>query len=132
MAITRSLIEFHHDTGYMDHLLDHINHAIRGKDMRAISVIVGEDFHPTDVIPDGYHPIQKSIRRGQSFCSTKITLLAYEVYKEVYGKQESLITGSCRGGFGIMELVAFLYARSFPKNEWRQRVDEAFNGMRNC
>lgn len=40
-------------------------------------------------------------------------------------------TGWCRGGFGISELVAFLYARSFPKEEWHKRVQEAFTGMEN-
>jgi hypothetical protein len=40
-----------------------------------------------------------------------------------------LVTGNCRGGFSAGELIAFLYARSFPKSEWRARVDEAFHGM---
>lgn len=41
------------------------------------------------------------------------------------------------GGFAevteiiVGELIAFLYARSFPKNEWRDRVNEAFEGMEN-
>ncbi len=54
-----------------------------------------------------------------------IYMRAYEVYCEVYAPQEALITGWCRGGFSIGELVAFLYAHSFPKEEWRVRVDEA-------
>jgi hypothetical protein len=32
----------------------------------------------------------------------------------------------CRGGFGLYELIAFLYARSFPKDEWEKRAEEAF------
>jgi len=56
---------------------------------------------------------------------------AYEVYRDQYGAQEALVTGWCRGGFGISELVAFLYARSFPKKEWSMRVREAFKGMEN-
>src|SRR5581483_9599274 len=32
---------------------------------------------------------------------------------------------NCRGGFGVGELVAFLYAHSFPKDEWDKRVREA-------
>jgi hypothetical protein len=32
---------------------------------------------------------------------------------------------------GVGELVAFLYARSFPEKEWRMRVDEALRGMEN-
>jgi len=54
---------------------------------------------------------------------------AYEVYCHVYGEQESMVTDGCRGGFSAGELIAFLYASSFPKSEWRQRVDEAFKGM---
>lgn len=53
-----------------------------------------------------------------------VHMMAYEVYCEVYRPQPALIEGNCRGGFGDGELVAFLYARNFPKNEWRKRVDE--------
>lgn len=74
------------------------------------------------------HPIQTVDWKGGKL-RTKVTLKAYEVYSHVYGKQEALITGHCRGGFATGELIAFLYARSFPKNEWRQRVEEAFKGM---
>lgn len=42
--------------------------------------------------------------------------------------QEAMVTGGCRGGFSTGELIAFLYARSFPKAEWSARVREAFNG----
>lgn len=35
----------------------------------------------------------------------------------------------CRGGFGIGELVAFLYARSFPQEEWSRRFAEACEGL---
>lgn len=59
-----------------------------------------------------------------------VALAAYEVYSHVFRPQDDLITGSCRGGFGIGELIAFLYARSFPRNEWRKRVDEALTGLR--
>ena len=61
-----------------------------------------------------------------------VYMRAYEVYCEVYGPQEALIDlegRRCRGGFGVGELTAFLYARSFPKAEWRARVDEAFQGL---
>jgi len=56
-------------------------------------------------------------------------MAAYEVYSAVYGPQEALIEGNCRGGFSAGELIAFLYAKAFPKDKWRQKVDEAFNGM---
>lgn len=58
-----------------------------------------------------------------------VTMAAYEVYSAVYGPQEAMITDGCRGGFSQGELIAFLYARAFPKTEWRARVDEAFAGM---
>ena len=47
----------------------------------------------------------------------------------IYGPQEAIITGDCRGGFSAGELIAYLYAYSFPRAEWRQRIDEAFTGM---
>ncbi|MHB8953541.1 MAG: hypothetical protein ACYC4U_11275 [Pirellulaceae bacterium] len=57
-------------------------------------------------------------------------MAAYEVYCALFGPQEALITGHCRGGFGVNELVVFLYARSFPRKEWRARFDEAIEGMK--
>lgn len=78
------------------------------------------------------HPVQNhGARRGGGKVRTEVSLLAYEVYRHVYGPQEALITGGCRGGFSSGELIAFLYARSFPKEEWRKRADEAFIGMEN-
>lgn len=58
-----------------------------------------------------------------------VYMAAYEVYCHVYSPQEALITGWCRGGFSPGELVAFLYARSFPREEWSDRVTEAFKDM---
>lgn len=82
------------------------------------------------------HPVQTSQcnKRGLgatgSHINAKVTLRAYEVYQRLYGEQRALITGECRGGFGVGELIALLYARTFPESEWRQRTDEAFDGMR--
>lgn len=73
------------------------------------------------------HPVQTGFRGGRA--PQAVTLAAYEVYCAIYGPQEAMITGNCRSGFGAGELVAFLYARAFPKKEWRARVDEAFRGM---
>ncbi len=75
-----------------------------------------------------FHPIQThelTRPHGRQVMPSEVTLRAYEVYCELYRPQEALVTGECRGGFGVGELVAFLYARSFPKNEWQQRFDEA-------
>lgn len=77
------------------------------------------------------HPVQRhnTVRHEQAVMPQSVTLRAYEVYRHVHGEQEAMITGHCRGGFSLGELIAFLYARSFPKEEWRQRCDEAFKGM---
>ena len=77
------------------------------------------------------HPIQLPYRRVAGACMpTSVTLMAYEVYSHVYAPQEALITGGCRGGFGVGELIAFLYARNFPTNEWSMRVREVFDNMK--
>ncbi|MEE9593122.1 MAG: hypothetical protein V3W28_06050 [Thermoplasmata archaeon] len=76
------------------------------------------------------HPVQcDKTNRKTTVVSTKVSMRAYEVYCYLHGEQEALIAGNCRGGFGVGELVAFLYACSFPKEEWRARADEAFQGM---
>ena len=52
----------------------------------------------------------------------------------MYSPQEALIDmegRGCRGGFGMAELIAFLYAHSFPKKEWSDRVNEVFGGIEN-
>lgn len=81
------------------------------------------------------HPVQNHRRYQErdngSRVRTEVTLRAYEVYCEVYAPQPAMVTNGCRGGFGIGELVAFLYARSFPKDEWPARVEEALRGMQN-
>ena len=75
-------------------------------------------------------PIQTRYDHGrkQARVSEPIYMAAYEVYSHVYAPQQAMIEGGCRGGFSLGELTAFLYARAFPKAEWRRRVDEAFNG----
>lgn len=77
------------------------------------------------------HPVQRhnTVRHKQAVMPQIVTLRAYEVYKKLHGEQVAMITGDCRGGFGLGELIAFLYARSFPESEWRQREEEAFRGM---
>ena len=78
------------------------------------------------------HPVQTHAhKRGDAKAPTSVTLRAYEVYCHIYGEQEAMVTGWCRGGFSSGELIAFLYAHSFPKSEWRARAEEAFRGMEN-
>ena len=76
------------------------------------------------------HPVQtrQPIHRGAR-CPKIVTMRAYEVYCAVFQPQEAMVTGSCRGGFGAGELIALLYARSFPKPEWEARFTEAIRGM---
>ena len=69
------------------------------------------------------HPVQDDGRLRAA--PQTVTLRAYEVYCEIWSPQEALITGHCRGGFDVVELIALLYARTFPRAEWRQRFDEA-------
>lgn len=75
-------------------------------------------------------PVQRPLRRDSARIPEPVYLAAYEVYCHVHGAQPAMIDldRGCRGGFAVGEIVAFLYARSFPKNEWSARVDEAFKG----
>lgn len=77
------------------------------------------------------HPVQVHYRRPikQAYLPQTVTMKAYEVYCAVHGKQEAMVTGGCRGGFSIGEIIGFLYAASFPRSEWSRRLDEAFAGM---
>lgn len=83
-------------------------------------------------IPD-FHPVQRPHGHpGKSLLVSKeIALSAYEVYCHCYGPQDALVTGGCRGGLAVSEVIAFLYAKSFPKAEWKTKVNEAFAGMQN-
>ncbi len=82
------------------------------------------------------HPMQtRSLYdRSQARIPEVVALRAYEVYCEVCGEQAALVDlegRGCRGGFETGELIGFLYARSFPKDEWHARYREATNGMEN-
>jgi hypothetical protein len=68
-------------------------------------------------------PVQQN--SAPSSVPSAIYMRAYEVYCEIFGPQVEIVTGNCRGGFGVLELIALLYARSFPKAEWRDRFREA-------
>ncbi len=77
-------------------------------------------------------PVQNAdrLRRDNLFVSESVHMAAYEVYCHVYAPQEALITGDCRGGFGVGELIGFLYARSFPKDQWQERWHESMKGSK--
>jgi len=76
------------------------------------------------------HPVQTECCHRGGVAPQVVTLRAYEVYTRLYGAQPAMVTGGCRGGFGVGELIAFLYARSFPESEWRTRKQEAFAGLK--
>jgi hypothetical protein len=79
------------------------------------------------------HPVQANMgdRHKQAYAPKSVTMRAYEVCCKVYGEQEAMVTGGCRGGFSTGELIGFLYARSFPETEWDRRVKEFFRGSEN-
>jgi hypothetical protein len=77
-------------------------------------------------------PIQTRRNGVQAKVSERVYMAAYEVYAHIHGPQQAMIDlegRNCRGGFGSGELIAFLYARAFPKSEWSARADEAFLKM---
>lgn len=76
------------------------------------------------------HPVQTADHKGGR-APQVVTMRAYEVYCHVYAPQKALVTGDCRGGFSTGELIAYLYARSFPREQWEARMEEAFRGMVN-
>lgn len=86
---------------------------------------------PRSETPIGLHPVQiHSPPAGGAQISSAVTMRAYEVYCHLFGAQEAMVTGWCRGGFEVGELIAMLYARSFPEIEWRYRFQEACNNMK--
>ena len=77
------------------------------------------------------HPVQSVNVQQSCRLPQAVTLRAYEVYCHIHGKQDKMVTGWCRGGFHISEIISFLYARSFPKEEWEIRARESDTGMEN-
>jgi hypothetical protein len=74
----------------------------------------------TDAPLPGTHPVQMKLNYGGGrHLTTAVTLRTYEVYCHLYRPQPAMVTGDCRGGFSAGEIVAFLYARSFPQTEGR-------------
>lgn len=70
-----------------------------------------------------FHPVQWPSRRIHCL-PPEVTGKAYEVYHLLWPGQ-TLERLNERGGFSTMEIIAFLYAHTFPPQEWEQRVDEA-------
>ena len=76
-------------------------------------------------------PIQATAKHPAHYAQMPrcVYMAAYEVYSAVFSTQKAMVTGGCRGGFGNGELIAFLYARSFPRQEWAARFEEALKDM---
>ena len=82
------------------------------------------------------HPVQTPMRHRNEGAqiSSLVTTRAYEVYEKLCGSQPALLDlkgRNCRGGFSTGELIAYLYARSFPEEEWADREREARHGLKN-
>lgn len=77
------------------------------------------------------HPVQITSQGRSAKLDELVTLRAYEVYCHVYAPQPAMVTDGCRGGFSTGEIIAFLYAHSFPQDQWKARVNEAMRGMEN-
>lgn len=78
------------------------------------------------------YPIQGRARsRPTQYASVNraVYLAAYDVYVHCWGKQDAMLKAGCRGGFSTGEVIAFLYARGFPRPEWRDRVEEALRDL---
>lgn len=59
MSITKTIIEITHDDGYKDSLLDHINIALRGKDMEATAII---NLYPENQETNNYQTLINRLR----------------------------------------------------------------------
>lgn len=99
------------------------------------SQVGGTDYISAGYGEDGWieatlknaHPVQSfgyQQRRSLMYPQC-VTRRAYEVYAKRFGAQPALVTGGCRGGFSMGELISFLYARGFAELEWQARCDMA-------
>lgn len=69
-----------------------------------------------------FHPVQP---RDVRELPAAVTARAYDVYYHLYPGQ-TLERINERGGLGVIEVIAFLYAHSFPREEWNRRAQEVF------
>ena len=74
------------------------------------------------------HPVQTPRYRSGTL-NSEVTARAYEVYEHLYGGRQTLARLNERGGLSVGEVIALLYARTYPKEEWRDRESLAFKLM---
>jgi hypothetical protein len=76
-----------------------------------------------------FHPVQISDLGRRPQLPVEVTMAAYEVYSHIHGPQPAMVDlegRNCRGGFSVGEIIAYLYARSFSRDQWEARAEEAF------
>lgn len=82
--------------------------------------------------PDACAPLQTrdeaTGRAMRRIIPWSLHLQAYEVYSHLFGADQSARRMADRGGFSECELIAFLSAHPFPRDEWQQRVDAYVSG----
>lgn len=86
-------------------------------------------IEPADRTTFPIQAVARSHHSKRAVVPRDVYMAAYEVYAGIFAPQDSMIKDECCGGFGTGELIAFLYARAFPRAEWRQRMDEALKRM---
>lgn len=75
--------------------------------------------------------VANQMRRGEpGQVRESVYMRAYDVYCALWGPQEAMVRDGCRGGFGAGEVIAMLYAHTFPREEWRLRFEEALQGLK--
>ena len=70
-------------------------------------------------------PRQWEMNGDDATINPEVHEAAHEVWATVYPASAAVP----RLRFGVGEVIAFLYARSFPKEQWKQRVEMALEGM---
>jgi hypothetical protein len=77
-----------------------------------------------------FHPVHMpdNLTLGR-FVSAALTERAFEIHVFMHGSEPSLKSINRRGGLSYPQLIAYLYAYGFPREECFDRVQEALNGV---
>lgn len=68
-------------------------------------------------------------RQLAGFVSSALFERAYEVYGHTHHQPLLPADLEHAGGFSHRELIAYLFAGNFPREEWHSRVIEGLNGV---